>query len=471
MKELKCPNCGHVFQVDDDIFQTLAAQVRNEAFNDELERRSAEIRSQIEAEMKLSLAKKEQEFAARLDKSDKLLAEAHAKAEMASNQLKESEKRRLLEIDAAKRDEAETAARKLTENEARHAAEVADLRMQLARADDARSLALLKQHEEDLRETRERENTIHRLQLEIEAKQRESEQRENALKERYDLQLKEKEATIDLYKNFKARLSTKGVGESLEVHCFNEFEAVRGLAFPNASFCKDNEVVAGTKGDFIFRDYIDGEEYISIMFEMKNETDTTATHHRNDEFFKKLDSDRKKKNCEYAVLVSMLEPDSELYNKGIVDVSHHYEKMFVIRPQFFLSIIGLLSKGARSSFSLRRELEEQKKENISFANFENRLNTISQGIFKNYTSAHSSIEKSVKFIDSTVASLTKLKEEMQRWEKHMSMANDKAKNLTVKHLTHGNPTVKKLIQEAAKNDKSSPEEPDDIDLWIDAPEA
>ena len=465
MKELKCPNCNHVFQVDDDVFESLAAQVRNAAFAEELHRAEEQLRRQADADKELALAKKERELQTMLDERDRKLADALAQNRLTTERLKETEERKKLELEAIRRESearlSETAGKKEAEKANAIAAkdrELADLRAQLNRADDTKRMALLEQQQAAERESRDKENTITGLQLKMEAFRRETEHEIAALKERHSLQLSERDATIELYKNFKARLSTKGIGESLEVHCSDEFEAIRAVAFPNAVFGKDNEVAEGTKGDFIFRDYIDGEEYISIMFEMKNEADNTAAPHRNEEFFAKLHRDRCKKNCEYAVLVTMLEPESELYNKGIVDVSHRYEKMFVIRPQFFISLIGLLTKGARTAFAYKRKLAAKEEENISFVNFRNKILTIQEGIFGNYEKAHASIEKSVKQIDSSIKTLNSLREELLRWEKYMRLASDKAGGLTVKKLTYGNPIVRKAIESAEA--ASDPESPD-----------
>lgn len=465
MKELKCPNCNHVFQVDDEVFESLASQVRNAAFAEELRQAEQRIRDQAQSEKELALSCKEQELHTLLSERDRKQADATAQACMLSQRLKEAEERKRLEIEAAKSEGEARLSQALGKKDTERAdaidgkeREIAELRTQLSRADDTRRVALLEQQQAAQRESRDKEEIITALRLRLEAEKREAEREIATLKERHSLQLSERDATIELYKNFKARLSTKGIGESLEIHCSDEFESIRAVAFPNALFTKDNEVVDGTKGDFIFRDYIDGEEYISIMFEMKNEADHTASPHRNEEFFAKLHRDRCKKNCEYAVLVTMLEPESELYNKGIVDVSHRYDKMFVIRPQFFISLIGILTKGARATFAYKRKLAAKEEENISFVNFRNKILTIQEGIFGNYEKAHTSIEKSVKQIDSSIKTLNSLKEELLRWEKYMRLASDKAGGLTVRKLTHGNPLVRKAIESAeAQSDPSEKE--------------
>ena len=240
----------------------------------------------------------------------------------------------------------------------------------------------------------------------------------------------------------KARLSTKMIGESLETHCANEFNRMRNYAYPDAYFEKDNDASSGSKGDFIFRDYIDGVEYVSIMFEMKNEADTTATKHRNTDFLAKLDRDRTTKNCEYAVLVSLLEPDNELYNDGIVDMSHRYDKMFVIRPQFFLPIIGLLSQASRKSAEYKRELELARKQSIDVTNFEAKLNTFREGFARNYRLASEKFQTAIKEIDASIANLQKVRAALLSSENNLRLANEKADSLTIRRLTRGNPTMK-----------------------------
>lgn len=263
--------------------------------------------------------------------------------------------------------------------------------------------------------------------------------------------LREKDATIEFYKDMKARLSTKMIGESLEQHCATEFNRVRGMAYPSAYFEKDNDVKEGSKGDFIFRDYADGVEYISIMFEMKNEVDTTATKHRNEDFFAKLDRDRRNKGCEYAVLVSLLEPDNDLYNDGIVDVSHCYEKMFVVRPQFFMPIIALLSQASKKSVVYKKELELARQQSIDVTQFEERLNAFREGFSRNYRLASDRFQTAIKEIDTSIVHLQKIKDALLGSENQLRLANDKADDLTIKKLTRGNQTMKEKFAEARKS--------------------
>ena len=443
MKELKCPNCQHVFQVDEDLFESLANQVRNAAFEDEVKRRTDELRERMKLEVESRTKEVENNFAKRLNDKDLTLAKRDSELELARRNLETIAREKEAEFD-----------KKLAARDA----EIEKLRSAVAQNDSARKIALLEERQASAEQLRKKDNEIAELRTSAANERNKAIERENNLKEQHSLELRQKQELIDYYKEMKARLSTKMIGESLEIHCQNEFNRVRAMMYPNAYFDKDNDASEGTKGDFIFRDYIDGVEYISIMFEMKNEADNTAAPHRNEEFFAKLHRDRCKKNCEYAVLVTMLEPESELYNKGIVDVSHRYEKMFVIRPQFFISLIGLLTKGARTAFAYKRKLAAKEEENISFVNFRNKILTIQEGIFGNYEKAHASIEKSVKQIDSSIKTLNSLREELLRWEKYMRLASDKAGGLTVKKLTYGNPIVRKAIESAEA--ASDPESPD-----------
>ena len=270
----------------------------------------------------------------------------------------------------------------------------------------------------------------------------ENKSKEVILKEKYEGALKLKDEQIEQLKDFKSKQSTKMVGESLEQFCHDEFDKIRATAFPNAYFEKDNDAKSGSKGDFIFRESEDGVEFISIMFEMKNEMDTTATKHKNEDFFKELDKDRREKGCEYAVLVSMLEADSELYNTGIVDVSHRYPKMYVIRPQFFIPMITLLRNSARNSLSAKKELVLAKEQNIDITHFEENIEAFKEGFARNFTLASKKFQSAIAEIDKTIDHLQKTKEALLSSENNLRLANNKADDLTIKRLTRGNPTMK-----------------------------
>ncbi len=464
MKELKCPNCQHVFQVDDAVFESIAGQVRNKAFEDELRKRLAELERQHVAEEREREAVRQRQHDSELSKRDleiMRLNERIASAEAASKARTQAEIARAEQLAAKRLQEKEMLMAEAVREKER---ELDRLNASLAEARNSTQLEVMKERERQMEAQRIKDQEIMQLRQNAAVTERLHLEQRNNMREQYAKELQAKDEMIAYFKDFKARQSTKAIGESLEQHCSCEFESVRAIAYPTAQFGKDNDVVEGTKGDFIFRDYVDCEEYISIMFEMKNEAEGTEKTHRNEEFFAKLDSDRRKKRCEYAVLVTMLEPDSELYNRGIVDVSHRYEKMFVVRPQFFMPIIGLLTSNARSTIGFRRRINELESSHVNFMNFRAKLEGIQNGIMGNYESAHKHISNSLKQIDSSIKSLTKLKEEMQKWDTFMSRAVTKSEGLTIRKLTHGNPEIRDLIKSAEEAEKSvSKELPESIE--------
>lgn len=441
MKELKCPNCNHVFQVDEELFESLAAQVRGAAFEQEVSRRVGELKAQWQAESETSRLR-----------GEKTMHDALAAKDVAMEKLR-AEVARLKET-AGSREEAVR-----LEGNARLAAketEMERLRARLREQDNEREMALMKERQEASRQNADLTARVRSLTLEMENERAQAALREAGLKERHAAELKMKEETIEFYKDFKARQSTKMIGESLEQHCAAEFNRLRATAFPRAYFDKDNDASEGSKGDFIFRDYdADGTEYISIMFEMKNEADTTQTRHRNEDFFAKLDRDRKTKSCEYAVLVSMLEADSDLYNTGIVDVSYRYEKMFVVRPQFFLPIISLLTRASLNTVSLRRELEVARRQSIDVTGFEEKLNAFRKGFAYNYEQAEKKFNSAIEGIDDAIRKLNRIREALVGSERNLMLANKKADELTIKKLTRGNPTMKAKFEEARLASQSS----------------
>ena len=321
--------------------------------------------------------------------------------------------------------------------------EIARLQEQL------KSIAMSKQLE-FVEQMNAKDNEITRLKNEVANKDNEALLREKNMKDNYDLQLKQKQDLIDYYKDMKTRLSTKMVGESLETHCSTQYNTYLRAMMPNAYFEKDNEVVDGTKGDFVFRDFDDGLEYVSIMFEMKNENDTTANRHKNEDFLKKLDEDRRKKGCEYAVLVSLLEPDSELYNNGIVDMSHRYEKMYVVRPQCFIPIISLLVQASRKSLDYKRQLAIAQSKEVDVTNFETRLNDFKEKFGRNYRLASEKFQKAIEDIDKSIDFLQKTKANLLSSENNLRLANDKAEELTIRRLTYQNPTMKAKFDQAVE---------------------
>lgn len=441
MKELKCPQCNHVFKVDEDAFRSIAAQVRNEAFREEIEKREAELRRRMDAERQAEQVRAEQRMREAVNAKDMALHDRDGEIARLRAELQ-----RLGEMERMK------AERALAGKE--HEIEV--LKASVAQADNLRRMAVLEEQNRAQKAMSAKDAEIADLRSRAATERSEATLREAGLKEQFALQLKQKQEMIDYYKEMKARMSTKMIGESLEVHCSNEFNRVRASQYPGAYFEKDNDAAAGSKGDFIFRDYADdGTEYISIMFEMKNEADGTATKHRNEDFFAKLDRDRRSKGCEYAVLVSLLEADSELYNEGIVDVSYRYPKMFVVRPQFFMPIIALLSQASRKSIVYLQQLEEARRQSVDVTNFENKLNAFREGFGRNYEQASKKFNAAIEEIDKTIQHLMKVKEALLGSENNLRLANDKTQGLTIKKLTYGNPTMKAKFDRARRDAENS----------------
>ncbi len=411
MKELKCPKCGEVFTVDESDFAAIEKQVRDEVLRSEVDSIKANLEERLTLEVKNAVSEKEREF------------------EMLRAQMKIKEAEKTLKIQLLEQKiEAES---KNRDKDIENALSKKELEIEKIKSE----MEILK-----LTSDAEKEKAAEQLRGKLEEEKRAVEQL-----------IRAKDEEIAYYKDFKARQSTKMVGESLEEHCAVEFARMRPLGFRNAYFEKDNDARTGSKGDFIFRDYTDdGIEFISIMFEMKNEMDTTATKKRNEDFLRELDKDRSEKGCEYAVLVSLLEADSELYNQGIVEVSHRYPKMYVIRPQFFIPLITLLRNAALGAVDYKRQLIEAKNQNIDISNFETAVNDVKDSIAYNYRLAGEKFGKAIDDIDATIAKLQKVKEELLSTEKNFRIANDKAENLTVKKLTRGNPTMKEKFAALAE---------------------
>jgi len=325
--------------------------------------------------------------------------------------------------------------------------EIAALKAAAGQSADALRIAVLQEQQRAVETLRTKDTEIAQLKAGIKLARSEAAVRENSLKESYEGKLKAAEEQVAYYKDLKTRLSTKMVGETLEVHCSTVFNGEMRPMFPNAYFEKDNDASGGSKGDFIFRDYVDGFEYISIMFEMKNEMDETATKHKNEDFFKKLDADRTAKGCEYAVLVSLLEPDSELYNGGIVDVSYRYPKMYVIRPQFFKSMITLLVGATRKTVDYQKQLAEAKSQSLDVTHFEEKLMAFKEAFGRNYRLASDKFKTAIEEIDKSISHLQKIKEALIGSENNLRLANDKADTLTIKKLTNDNPTMKAKFED------------------------
>ena len=337
---------------------------------------------------------------------------------------------------------------------AQQAQEMEQLRARLANSETAQKLAVAEAVQRKAQELAEGEKRILTLENELTAQQTASQLKEKSLQQQYEEKLKNKDEQIEYYKDFKARQSTKMIGESLEQHCLTQFNTLRMTAFPSAYFEKDNDARTGSKGDFIFREADEGgTEFISIMFEMKNEADTTATKHKNEDFFKELDKDRREKHCEYAVLVSLLEIDNEFYNNGIVDVSYRYEKMYVVRPQFFIPIITLLRNAALNSLKYRRELEIVRNQQLDILHFEENMNAFKEGFARNYRIASEKFRTAIDEIDKTISHLQKTKDALLSSENNLRLANNKAEDLSIKKLTKNAPSVKAMFDEEGKEEK------------------
>lgn len=485
MNEIKCPHCGQVFTVDESGYAALLNQVRDHEFQRELNERISLAEKNREQDMALAVAKAEEELRAQIAQRDSQLAaqteqfRAEAKDLQLAAQNEKAELEKQLEALKAQlqsqASEADTA-RKLAVADALNAESdklravekerdslAQQLETQRQQASTETQLALQKQEStlKDARIAVERERDELRAQVvrEQEALARIEAEHKATLAEKLaakDELIADREREILRIQDMKAQLSTKMLGESLEQHCEIEFNRLRPTAFPHAYFEKDNEVIEGTKGDFVFRDFDEeGNEIISIMFEMKNEADDSVNRKTNESHFKKLDADRKKKNCEYAVLVSLLEPENELYNAGITDVSYRFEKMYVIRPQFFIPIITLLRNAALSSLQYRKELALVRQQNIDVTNFEDQLADFKDKFGRNYRIASQKFQKAIEEIDKSIDHLQKIRDNLIGSENQLRLANDKAEDLTVKKLTRKNPTMKALLDEAREAKSTS----------------
>ena len=428
--ELKCPNCGTVFQIDEQDYESIVKQIRDKEFEKEINLREAQYKNDKEQALKLAEAKAEKDLADELNKKE--LEIASLKSEL---KLKETETENRLE-------------KKYSEELNRKVVEITELKNEIKLKDTEKELAL-----KDI--VNEKDKEIDSLNTKLESNKNEFLVKEQSLKDKYEEKIKNKDEQIAYYKDFKARQSTKMIGESLEQHCNNEFNKLRPL-FKNVYFEKDNDARTGSKGDFIFRETDDdGTEIISIMFEMKNEADETATKHKNEDFFKELDKDRKEKNCEYAVLVSLLEIDNDYYNNGIVDVSHKYEKMFVVRPQFFVPIITLLRSAAMNALGFKKQLQIVQNQNIDISRFEENMNNFKDAFGRNYRLASERFQKAIEEIDKTIDHLQKTKEHLLKSEDNLRLANNKAEDLSIKKLTSGNPTMQQMFEDLKKEEKES----------------
>ena len=464
MQEIKCPKCGEVFVVDESGYANIVKQVRDKEFARELKKREEELKDAQQKDLDLVRLEQKNQLDKALSAKDSELSEKDKKIQELEACIKNNEISRNLAVAEAVNAKEKEISQKNDEINALKAdyiaknmeqdKEIAKLQAQLANGENEKKMAVSEARQLKDKELADKNTEIIRLKDQLSNKDTEKQLGEESLKREYeaklkhkDEQLKEKDEQIDYYKDFKARQSTKMVGESLEQHCLTQFNSLRMTAFPTAYFEKDKDAKSGSKGDFIFRESMEGTEFISIMFEMKNEMDETATKHKNEDFFKELDKDRREKKCEYAVLVSLLEMDNELYNNGIVDVSYRYEKMYVIRPQFFIPMITLLRNAALNSLKYRQELEAAKNQQLDIANFEENMNAFKQGFGRNYEIASKKFKTAIDEIDKTITHLQKTKDALLSSENQLRLANNKAEDLSIKKLTKNAPSVRKMFEE------------------------
>jgi hypothetical protein len=460
MHDIICPHCGKAFKIDEAGYADILNQVRDSAFEQQLherlelaaqdKRNAVELaRVQVAGELQQAAAAKDieiQSLKARVDAAEVARQLAVAEAMAAVEKQRDALANELDRVRNEQRAATELAEARLVNELQRTAsakdAEIQGLKARLDTLDMARQLAVAEAVGAVEKERDELRGGLARAALEMQLA-------EKSLKDKYETQIRDRDDAIERLRDMKVRLSTKMVGETLEQHCETEFNRLRATAFPRAYFEKDNDARSGSKGDYIFRDLDEaGTEIVSIMFEMKNENDRTATKNRNEDFLKELDRDRTEKGCEYAVLVSLLEPDSELYNTGIIDVFHRYPKMYVVRPQFFMSIITLLRNAAMNSLQYKSELALVKAQNVDISNFENELETFKSGFARNYDLASRKFQTAIEEIDKSIDHLQKTKEALLGTDRNLRLANDKAQDVTIKKLTRGNPTMAAKFAEA-----------------------
>jgi hypothetical protein len=429
MKDIVCPKCQSVFNLDQAGFAEILKQVRNNEFEQDLKERLDAAENEKKAALALANAELKNHYEAQLSQKEQENALLRAEAEKKVREsLLEKEKQLIM------------------------------LQAQLKAAETEKSLAVTQAISQLEKERDTLKNTLTTKDLEKQNLESNLRQQMQAEETRLLGIIQYKEEEIKQVKDMKMKMSTKMVGESLELHCENEFNKIRSAAFPKAEFSKDNNASSGSKGDYIYREYDENKvEILSIMFEMKNESEGTSSKKKNEEFFKELDKDRREKKCEYAVLVTMLEADSDLYNAGIVDVSYRYDKMYVIRPQFFIPMITLLRNAALNSLSYRQELAKVRNQNVDITGFEERLSNFQEGFSKNYLSASAHFEQAIKEIDASIAKMNKVKSELLTSANQLRLANDKAQDLTIKKLTYNNPTMKAKFEEERNRNNSENE--------------
>ena len=418
MNEIKCPNCGKIFKIDENDYNDIVSQIRTHEYNEELKKSEERIKKEYELKMEKKEGELESKSKDELAKKDKKINDLQSKIDI-------SDKEKELAVNNA-----------VSEKDKK----ITELQSKINLNE--------KQKEIDIKDAlNEKDKEIGKLQSEIDKSKTEWKLKEQSIRNEYEVKLKGKDEEVAFYKDFKAKESTKMIGENLEQHCEMEFNKVRAVGFPTAYFEKDNDARTGSKGDFIFRDKEDDVEYISIMFEMKNEGDETASKHKNEDFFKELDKDRREKNCEYAVLVTMLEKDNDVYNEGIVDVSYKYPKMYVIRPQFFIPMITILRNAARNNLKDKKALVEARKQNIDIENFENNMNEFKKAFGKNYEIASNKFKTAIEEIDKSISHLQKIKDALTSSENQLRLANNKAEDLSIRKLTKNAPSIREMFEE------------------------
>ena len=440
MREIKCPKCGSVFTVDEADYASIVNQVKNAEFNEEVNRRLQELHERHKAEELLAIAQVEKDYQEALGKKELEIKEKEARIGLLNGKLTEAEQTKKAELSLA-----------LAEKDK----EINSLKASINENESKLKIAVMEEQRKAEKSLQDKDAQIAELKSSAELSHQKAVNYVNTQKEQYEAKLKMMQEQVDYYKDLKTKMSTKMIGETLEAHCSTQYNQMMRPLLPNAYFEKDNDASGGSKGDFIFRDYgADGTEYVSIMFEMKNEADETATKHKNEDFFKKLDADRRAKNCEFAVLVSLLEPDNELYNGGIVDVSYRYDKMYVIRPQFFLPIISLLVQTSKKSLEYKQQLAIAKSQSIDVTDFENQILDFKDKFGRNYRLASEKFQTAIDEIDKSISHLQKIKDALIGSENNLRLANDKAEALTIKKLTKGNPTMTALFEKAREANKA-----------------
>ena len=448
MEYIVCPKCGTQFTIDESSYAEIVDQVRNQEFQRLVEENKKQLEEKQETQLEKAVMQTREALQQQITELHEKLLAAEAREKLAATEA--AAKLQAANAEAAAKLQAVNAdaSAKLQAVNAENAAKITALETKLQGKDRDSEIAV-----KDA--IREKEDEIRTLRNEMEKKDMEFRLKEESVRQAHEQELRMKDEQIEQYKDFKLRQSTKMIGESLEQHCEMEFNKLRATGFRTAEFGKDNDARSGSKGDYIFRDYVDGVEYISIMFEMKNEADQTATKHKNEDFLKELDKDRTEKRCEYAVLVSMLESDNDYYNTGIVDVSHLYPKMYVIRPQFFIPIISMLRNAAGDTMQVKKELMEIRNRNVDVSNFEASLLDFKDKFSRNYALANKRFSNAIDEIEKTIQHLQKVRDELQASDNQLRLANNKLEDLTIKKLTKNNPTMQEKFTEAGVDIKNS----------------